>query len=64
MYFVADQSPQFNMTPVLTLDQALYWKLISVKEQQDESSDLKKIVLGIRGFYQMMSFHGSIGYIM
>ena len=31
---------------------------------QDESSALKKIVLRIGDFHQMMSFLGSIGYIM
>ena len=35
-----------------------------MKEQQDESSALKKIVLRIGSFHQMMSFRGSIGYIM
>ena len=52
------------MTPVLTFDHPLYWKSMSIKEQQDESSALKKIVLRIGGFHQMMSFPGSIGYIM
>ena len=64
MHFVAEQSPKYNMTPALTFDQPLYWKSMSIKEQQDESSALKKIVLRIGGFHQMMSFIGSIGYIM
>ena len=64
MQFVAEQSSKYNMTPVLTFDQPLYWKSMSINEQQDESSALKKIVLRIGGFQQMMSFLGSIGYIM
>ena len=64
MHFVAEQSSKFNMTPVLTFDQPLYWKSMSIKEQQDESNALKKIVLRIGGFHQMMRFLGSVGYIM
>ena len=64
MHFVAVQSARYNMTPVLTFDQPLYWKSMSIKEEQDDSSDLRNIVLRIGGFHQMMSFFGSIGYIM
>ena len=63
MQFVAEQSSKYNMTPVLTFDQPLYWKSMSINEQQDESRSLEKIVLRIGGFHQM-SFPGSIGYIM
>ena len=64
MHFVAEQSSKYNLTPVLTFDQPLYWKSMSIKEQQDESSALKNIVLRIGGFPQMMRFLGSIGYTM
>ena len=64
MPFVAEECSKYNMTPVLTFDQPLYWKSMPIKEQQDESSALKKIVQRIGGFHQMMSFLGSIGYIM
>ena len=37
---------------------------MSIKEQQDESSALKKIVPRIGDFHQMMSFLGSVGYLM
>ena len=52
MHSVAEQSSKYNMTPVPTFDQPLYWKSMSIKEQQDESSALKKIVLRIGGFQQ------------
>ena len=64
MHFVAEQSYKYNMTPVLTFNQPLYLRSMSIKEQQNESSALKKIVLIIGGFHQMMSFLGLIGYIM
>ena len=64
MHFVAEQSARHNMTPVLTFDQPFYWKSMSIKEQQDDSSGLRNIVLRIGGFRQMMSFFGSIRYIM
>ena len=52
MHFVAEESSKYNMTPVLTFDHPLYWKSMSIKEQQDESSALKKMVLRIGGFHQ------------
>ena len=64
MHFVAEQSSKYNMAPVLTFDKPLYWKSMSIKEQQDESSTLKKIVLRIGGFHQMMSCLGSIEDVM
>ena len=64
MLFVTEQSSKYNVIPVLNFDQPLYWKPISINEQQDESSALKKIVLRIGEFLQMMNFPGSIGYIM
>ena len=64
MHFIAEQSCKYNLTPVLTFNQQLYWKSMFIKQQQDELSALKKTVLRIGGFHQMMSFLGSIGYIM
>ena len=64
MNFLAIQFSQHNMVPILTFNQPLYSKSISTNEHQDESSTHKKIVLRIGGFHQMMSFTGSIGYIM
>ena len=64
MHFVAEQSSKYNMAAVLTLDQPLYWKSMSIKEQQDESSALKKIVLRITGLHQMMGFLGLTGSII
>ena len=64
MHFVTEQSSKYNMTPVLTFDQPLYWKSMFINEQQHESSALKKIVLKIGGFHQIMSLLGSIGYII
>ena len=40
MHFVAEQSSKYNMTPVLTFNLPLYWKSMSLKEEQDESSAL------------------------
>ena len=64
MHFVAEQPSKSNMTPVLNFEQPLYWKSMSINEQQNESSALKKIVLRIGGFDQMVTFLGSTGYIM
>ena len=52
------------MTPVLTFDQPLYWKVMSIKEFLDASDSIKKCVIRLRAFHQLMSFYGAIGYIM
>ena len=55
MHVVAEQFSKYNMTPVLTFDQPLYWASVS-KEQHNESCTLKKMALRIVDFHQIMSF--------
>ena len=64
MHFVVEQCSKYNMTPVLTFDQPLYWKSMSIKENQDGNSPIRKCVLRLGGFHQVMSFFGAVGFIM
>ena len=64
MKFVTEQSLYYKMTPVLTFDQPLYWKAMSIKETLDYSDSIKKCVIRLGAFHQLMSFYGAIGYIM
>lgn len=64
LQFVTSQAKQHKVTPVLTFDQPLYWKALTIIQCQSSESDLKKIVLRLGGFHMEMSFLGSIGHLM
>ncbi|RUM44709.1 MAG: hypothetical protein DSY80_04100 [Desulfocapsa sp.] len=59
--FVSYHAMQYNVTPVLTFDQPLYWKSLTIIRSQPSDSHLKHIVLRLGGFHTIMSFLGSIG---
>ncbi|KAJ8043553.1 hypothetical protein HOLleu_10691 [Holothuria leucospilota] len=60
MLFVINQAHTLNIpTPVLTFDQPLWLKAYEIA-----TSKALKIVLILGGFHTLMSFLGSIGYIM
>ena len=58
------QIKRYGTTPILTFDQPLWWKAITIVENEPEGSDLKKFVLRIGVFHLQMSFLGSIGHLM
>jgi len=51
-------------TCVITFDQPLYIKAREIVASSPETSDFSKIIVRLGGFYLIMSFLGSIGYIM
>ena len=64
MRFVCMQAKKYGFHPVITFDQPLWWKGMTIIQQQQPSSDLKSIVLRLGGFHIQMSFLGSIGHLM
>jgi hypothetical protein len=62
--FVASQARKYNVTPVLTFDQPLYWKALTIIRSQSSDSFLKNVVLRLGAFHTEMSFLGSIGHLM
>ena len=64
MLFICSQARRYNVTPVLTFDQPLYWKAFTIITNEPENSDLKSIVLRLGGFHMEMSYLGCIGNIM
>ena len=64
MQFVANQANSYNVDPVLTFDQPLFWKALEIKNHETYSSSLGKIVLRLGGLHMCMSFLGSIGKLM
>ena len=61
MKFVSSQARRYDVSPILTLYQPLYWKAI---QSQPDGSDPKGMVLRLGGFHMQMSFLGSIGHLM
>jgi hypothetical protein len=55
MRYVCDLSRNFNVTPVLTFDQALFMKATNIINLQHLDSYLKKIVLRLGAFHTEMS---------
>ena len=64
MKFVSSQAGKYNVTPVLTFDQPLYWKALTIILSQPTDNALKDVVLRLGGFHMEMSFLGSIGNLM
>ncbi|CAD6231375.1 GSCOCG00012225001-RA-CDS, partial [Cotesia congregata] len=51
-------------TCIVTFDQPLYWKARDITAAADPNTDLSKVVVRLGAFHLLMSFIGSIGYIM
>ena len=63
-HFVTEQAKRYNMSPILTFDQPLYWKGTEIQLSEDDMSVLKKTVFRLGGLHTTISFLGSIGHIM
>ncbi len=62
--FVCEQAKQYNITPVITFDQPLFWKALTIITSETNGSPHRDIVLKLGGFHVQMSFLGSIGHLM
>lgn len=64
LHFVCSHAARYQVTPILTFDQPLWWKAMSIIEGEPSDSPLKSIILRLGGFHVLMSFLGAIGYLM
>lgn len=64
LHFIADHGRCYNVTPVVTFDQPLWRKALTILKSEPENSCLKRVVLRLGGFHTLMSFLGAIGHIM
>ncbi len=64
MKFVSSQARRYDDTPILTFDQHLYWKALTIIQSQPDESDLKGMVHRLGGFHMQISFLCSIGHLM
>ncbi|CAC5377772.1 unnamed protein product [Mytilus coruscus] len=64
LHFVCKETKKNKCTPILTFDQPLYWKAMTILQNEPTTSSLKSLVLKLGGFHTEMSFVGRIGYLM
>ena len=54
---------QYNVTPIITFDQPLWWKVLNIIDVEPVASKLH-IVQRLGGFHTQSSFLGCIGHLM
>ena len=54
--FVFRHSRKYDVVPILTFDQPLWWKAMCIVNDEPPESDLKRIVLRLGAFHTHMSF--------
>lgn len=64
LHFISQHASRYQVTPVITFDQPLWWKALQVIQSQPGESTLHSVVLRLGGFHTQMSFIGSIGHLM
>ena len=64
LVFVCDEASIHGVTPVVTFDQPLWRKALTVISSKPATSQLKSIVLRLGAFHMQMSFLGCIGYLI
>lgn len=64
LMFISEHAHRYNVSPIITFDQPLWWKAFSIIVSETASSDLRNIVLCLGGFHTEMSFLGCIGHLM
>ena len=61
---VQDHAHRYNVTPIITFDQPLWWKALRILVTEPVTSQMKQMVLRLGGFHTEMSFLGCIGHLM
>ena len=59
--FVSLQAAKHGVTPIVTFDQPLYWKALTIIRAQSSGTYMKNIILRLGGLHIQMNFMGSIG---
>jgi hypothetical protein len=64
LHFICSSARIYGTKAVITFDQPLYWKALTIITAESNGSDIKGIVLRLGGFHTIVSFLGSIGHLM
>ena len=62
--FISEHARHHKVTPIITFDQPLWWKVLMVIESEPADSDLRQVVLRLGRFHTERSFIGSIGHLI
>ncbi|CAC5362573.1 unnamed protein product [Mytilus coruscus] len=62
--FICSQAKSYGVKAIVTFDQPLYWKALTIITNESTTSELQSIILRLGGFHSEMSFLGSIGQLM
>ena len=64
LLFVVSENKKHGTMPILTFDQPLWLKARTIIHHEEESSELKTVILNLGSFHLMMSYLGCIGHLM
>ncbi len=64
LLYVSSHVRHYGVTPILTFDQPLSWKALTIQESTPAGSEIRSIILRLGGCHTQMSFLGCIGHIM
>ena len=64
LMFISEHAHRYNVQPIITFDQPLWWKAFLNTATEQPNSDIRNIVLGLGGFHTEMSLLGSIWHLM
>ena len=64
LYFVCEHAQIYGVTPILTFEEPLQQKALTIVKGEFADSKLYLIVLRVEGFHTLMSFLGCIGHLM
>ena len=64
LHFIHDHAARYQATPIITFDQPLWWKAMTIIESEAPGSPLKCIILQLGGFHVLLSFLGTTEHLM
>ena len=62
--FVSEHARRHDVTPIITLDQPLWWKALKITTTEPVGSELREIVLHFGGLHTETSFLGCMGHLV
>jgi len=62
--YIQDHAFRHGVTPIITFDQPLWWKAMTILITEPVGSDLRSVVLKLGGFHTEMSFLSCIGHLI
>ncbi len=64
LLYVSSHARHYGVTPILTFEQPLWWKALTIQQNTPAGSEIRSIILRLGGSHTEMSFLGCIGHIM